>query len=516
MATSDNYSFKGAIIDMDGVITQTARLHAKAWKEMFDAFLKKRNGDRFQPLELDADYDKYMDGMPRFEGVRNFLRSRNITLPEGGPDDGPDSETVHGLGMRKNALFLKLLDKEGVTVYPDTAEMVRKWKQRGVRLAVISSSRNCKRIMASTGLADLFDARVDGETAKDANIKGKPEPDIFFKACERLGTGVNDTIVLEDSIAGVQAGKKGKFAAVIGVARQGEGEALKQSGADIVVRGLTELDRRIAQWQAGKPAEDLPDAIAEIEKIFGIFRNRRPFLFLDYDGTLTPIVPDPDDAILSGDMKEILEELSEIIHVGVISGRDRKDLVGKVQVDTLIYAGSHGFDITGPGGLQLQYEAGKKTLPALDEAEENLAGKLADVDGVKIERKKYAIAVHFRNASRDRIGEIDQVVHAEIDRQAALKIGTGKEILELKPDLDWNKGKAINWIMETLQINPQKSIPVFIGDDITDEDAFKAVSPDGVGIIVGSHGDRTAASFRLKDPGEVFVFLQRLKDRFQE
>jgi trehalose 6-phosphate phosphatase len=200
----------------------------------------------------------------------------------------------------------------------------------------------------------------------------------------------------------------------------------------------------------------------------------------------------------------------------VISGRDRKDLTSKkVEITSLIYAGSHGFDIAGPNDLKMQYEPGKNTLPVLDQAKKKLKERLRDVEGVKIERKKYAIEVHFRNSPESKIGEIDKAVYEVIDQEEKLKIGTGKKILELKPDLDWNKGRALNWIMETLELNHRKYLPVFIGDDITDEDAFDAVRRAGIGIIVGSHGHKTAASFRLEHPEEVFVFLERLSDRLR-
>lgn len=516
MSNFENPGFKAAIIDMDGVITQTAGLHAKAWKQIFDEFLKEEEGDDFQPLDIEEDYKKYIDGIPRFDGVRNFLRSRNIELPEGKPGDELGSHTVHGLGKHKNKIFLEVLDKEGVHVYRDTLDIVKKWKKEDIKLAVISSSRNCKFIIESAGLSELFDVRVDGETAKEENIKGKPEPDIFFKACELLGTEINQTIVIEDAIAGVEAGRKGKFAVVVGVARNGEEMALRDAGADIVVKELTQIEDKIKEFGAGNNAEDLPDALKEIEEVFEIVREKTPCLFLDYDGTLTPIVSNPDEARLSDKTRKILIDLSRTISIAVISGRDRKDLVSKLEVSNLIYAGSHGFDITGPNNLEMQYAPGLKTLPALDEAEKHLREKLKDFEGIKIERKKYAIAVHFRNVAEDNIKDIDKAVYEEIDQQEKLKIGVGKKILELKPDLDWNKGRALIWIMETLELNEKNYLPIVIGDDITDEDAFEAVSGKGIGIIVGSHGHKTSASYRLNSPDEVVHFLEHLKNTLKK
>lgn len=509
-------SFKAAIIDMDGVITQTARLHAKAWKKMFDEFLQKRKGNSYQPLDIEEDYKKYIDGIPRFDGVRSFLKSRNIDLPEGNPNDSPGKDTIYGLGMRKNEIFLEMLDKEGVNVYNDTLEMVKKWKKEDVKLAVISSSRNCKHILDSAGLTKLFDVRVDGETSEKENLKGKPEPDIFLKASDLLGTEVSQTIVIEDAIYGIQAAKKGKFSLVVGVARNGEEKVLKEAGADVVVKKLTELEGKIKKQEQGSLAENLPDAIEEFEEIFEIIGSKKPTLFLDYDGTLTPIVSNPEMAILSDRAKKIMKELSESINVGVISGRDRKDLKSKVGINTLIYAGSHGFDITGPSGLEMQYEPGQKTLPILDEAEENLKEKLKDLEGVQVERKKYAIAVHYRNVAENKIQDIEKAVFEELEQQEKLKKGSGKKILELKPDLDWHKGRALAWLMEELEMSANKYIPVFIGDDVTDEDAFEIIKGEGIGIIVGSHSQKTAASFRLEDSDEVTRFLEMFNSRLKK
>lgn len=252
MTNNSSFIFKAAIIDMDGVITQTAMLHAKAWKEMFDAFLKKKQGSDFQELTIEGDYKKYIDGIPRFDGVRRFLRSRNISIPEGDPEDDPDQESIYGLGMKKNKLFLELLEKEGVHVFPDSLEMIRKWKKNNIKLAVISSSRNCKYIIESAGISSLFDVRVDGETSEKENLKGKPEADIFLRAAELLKEDVKHSIVIEDAILGVEAGRKGKFGKVIGVARNGEEKELKAAGADIVIKELTELNDKLSLWETAK------------------------------------------------------------------------------------------------------------------------------------------------------------------------------------------------------------------------------------------------------------------------
>lgn len=515
MPENRNFTFKAAILDMDGVITQTAALHARVWKELFDAFLKKRTGRDFQPLDIEWDYKTYIDGKPRYDGIRSFLRSRNLKVPEGQIDDLASLDTIYGLGRKKNELFLELLEKEGVQVYQDTVEMVKKWRQQKIRLAVISSSRNCEHIMKAAGLTELFDVRIDGIMLDWENLRGKPEPDIFLKACELLGSEVDQSLVVEDAISGVQAGRKGRFGLVVGVARDGEKSSLEEAGADIVVQELTELNSELSGENSGNVAEYLRHALENIEELLQALGDRKPALFLDYDGTLTPIVSNPEDAALSQEGRDNLAELSKKITVGVISGRDRKDIESRVGVDTMIYAGSHGFDITGPNGLEMQYEQGQKALPVLDEAEDHLRKELAHVQGARVERKKYAIAVHFRNVAEDKVKEVEKAVFEELDQHKELRKGTGKMIFELKPDLEWDKGRALDWLMEELDLN-KDHLPVFIGDDITDEDVFTSIRGKGIGIIVGSHDQRTAATYRLDDTDQVFLFLDKLKQHLSK
>lgn len=263
-----------------------------------------------------------------------------------------------------------------------------------------------------------------------------------------------------------------------------------------------------------KKIKDLPDALQHIEKIFSAFAKKKPALFLDYDGTLSPIVPDPDKAFLSQENKEIIIRLSKKIPVSVLSGRDRKDLKSKIKIDSVYYAGSHGFDITGPDNLEMQHESEKEVIPSLDSAEKNLSRKLSDIPGSRVERKKFAIAVHFRNVAEKNVPYVKDIVFEELNHHESLKKGTGKKILELKPNLEWHKGKALDWLLKNLDWNPDEYYPLFIGDDITDEDGFDSIQEKGVGIIVGSHDERTSASYRLKDTCEVTTFLQKLEENY--
>ncbi|EFE65255.1 MULTISPECIES: HAD family hydrolase [Streptomyces] len=228
------------LFDLDGVVTKTAVVHAAAWKEMFDAFLRERDGADFRPFG-DADYDTYVDGRPRADGVRTFLASRGIELPEGTPGDPPDARTVHGLGNRKNELLLERIRTDGVEAYDGTLRYLGAVRARGLRTAIVSSSANCRDVLRSIGAEDLFDVRVDGVVAAERGLPGKPEPDTFLAAARDLGVEPSRAAVFEDAQAGMDAGRAGGFGYVVGVDRVGQADALYAHGADRVVTDLAEL-----------------------------------------------------------------------------------------------------------------------------------------------------------------------------------------------------------------------------------------------------------------------------------
>lgn len=258
-----------------------------------------------------------------------------------------------------------------------------------------------------------------------------------------------------------------------------------------------------------KEAENLPHALSDFDEIRDRIGGRKPLLILDYDGTLSPIVADPEKAILPEASKEALVQLSQVIPVAVISGRDRMDVEEKVDFDQLIYAGSHGLDMAGPEGLDIPEKVGDEILHSLRKAAENLKQALEDVKGCLVESKKYAIAVHYRNVEDAEVERVKDAVLQELEKHKNLKKGTGKKILELKPAIDWHKGRAVIWLLEALGLDEKTGIPIFIGDDITDEDAFASISGQGIGILVGTHGEQTAATYALEDTEEVRLFLEK-------
>lgn len=229
------------LFDLDGVLTSTAVVHAAAWRETFDDFLRRRDGPGFQPFDPVRDYDEYVDGRPRADGVRTFLASRGVRLPEGSADDPPDRETVRGLGNRKNELLLRKIRQDGVEAYPGSVRFARAARAAGLRTAVVSSSANCRDVVAAAGLAEYLEVRVDGLVAAERGLPGKPRPDTFLEAARELGVEPGQAAVFEDALAGMDAGRAGHFGYVVGVDRTGQAAALREHGADIVVTDLAEL-----------------------------------------------------------------------------------------------------------------------------------------------------------------------------------------------------------------------------------------------------------------------------------
>jgi beta-phosphoglucomutase family hydrolase len=237
-------SVRACLFDLDGVLTRTAKVHAAAWKEMFDGYLRERaarTGEEFLPFDPDADYARYVDGKPRYDGVRAFLAARGIELPEGERGDPPGTETVFGLGNRKNELVLRMIREGGVEAYAGSVRYLEAARDAGLRRAVVSSSANARDVLVAAGIEVFFEARIDGVVAEREGLKGKPAPDTFLAGARAVGVAPEEAAVFEDALAGVAAGRAGGFACVVGVDRAGQAEALREHGASIVVSDLSEL-----------------------------------------------------------------------------------------------------------------------------------------------------------------------------------------------------------------------------------------------------------------------------------
>jgi trehalose-phosphatase len=264
--------------------------------------------------------------------------------------------------------------------------------------------------------------------------------------------------------------------------------------------------------------QNVVSALENVDKIAGRLKHHKLALFLDYDGTLTPIVRRPEDATLSDEMRSLLRQLAECGTVAIVSGRDRRNAEEMVQVETLVYAGSHGFDIRGPNDLEMQPEDAKKLLPDLDEAERKMRQHLEDIDGAHVERKRFAIAVHYREVADDDVERVETAIDEVCTECPSLKKKGGKKVFELQPDVEWDKGHAVLWLAKSLGLDDAGAVIIYIGDDITDEDAFYALRhcDTGVGIRVALPDSNTDASYYLRDCDEVKQFLQVLLTMLQE
>jgi beta-phosphoglucomutase family hydrolase len=236
--------FDAVLFDLDGVLTSTAKIHSSCWKTTFDDFLRHRAAEKkeaFRPFDIATDYKRYVDGKLRYDGARSFLVSRDIALAEGTPEDPPTAETVCGLGNRKDELVKAAIEQGEVESYPGSVALVRRLLEQGIRAAVVSSSNNCEQVLRAAGIVDLFEVRVDGVVASKLGLPGKPAPDTFLEAARILGVGPARAVVVEDAIAGIQAARAGGFGLIVGVDREGNSDALRTEGADVVVTDLAEL-----------------------------------------------------------------------------------------------------------------------------------------------------------------------------------------------------------------------------------------------------------------------------------
>src|SRR5438093_4024227 len=253
----------------------------------------------------------------------------------------------------------------------------------------------------------------------------------------------------------------------------------------------------------------IPSAFEYVQEIAG--RSGRVAVFLDYDGTLTPIVSQPEDAWLSDSMQQMLRELARQAPVAILSGRDLDDVRRRVNLDGIVYAGSHGFDIAGPRGLRKQVAT--EFLPIMDAAEKELKEKLAGIHGILLERKRFSVAAHYRQANENGVNKVTRALNEAVARHGELRTIAGKKVFELQPNIDWNKGRAVFWLLETLGLEQPEVLPLYVGDDVTDEDAFRALRQRGVGIVVSELPRPTAARYALKSPAEVERFLRKIVAR---
>ncbi len=507
-------ALQAAVFDLDGVVTLTARVHAAAWKTLFDDFLRSRAnrlGERFVPFDATSDYHAFVDGRPRYEGVRVFLESRDIKLPPGAPNDPPELDTVCALGNRKNALFTALLDRDGVDVDAAAVALVYGLRAHGIPVGLASSSKNALPILERAGLGDLFQIRVDGRVSEQLGLAGKPHPDIFLLCLALLGDfDPAQSMVIEDAGSGVAAARAGGFGLVLGVDRGGNHLDLRTHGADWIVRDLRAAPLERVLTYCNGWAHRKPNALFAWDAFERRLRGRQPALFLDYDGTLTPIVRRPELAVLSDEMRQTLRTVSAVWPTHIVSGRGLEDVSRLVGLDSLYYAASHGFDIAGPAGSAVRHEVDPEIAVPLAAAVEELRAATNGVPGALVESKKFSVAVHYREVADADVPRLEHAVTRSLERHPELKRTEGKKVFELRPAREWDKGKAVTWLLQELGLDRPDVIPIYVGDDVTDEDAFGTLSERGIGIVVTDLPRPTAGRFSLQDPFEVRAFLQRL------
>jgi trehalose 6-phosphate phosphatase len=373
--------------------------------------------------------------------------------------------------------------------------LIRRLHDVGVAVAVYSADPERGDNLASAGIGDLV---VGGDPAEAAG---------------RLGVRPARSVVVVTDASAIRAAGTGGFALVVGVDRTGNRDALRDLGADAVVADLGEVSVRTGDRRMSR----LPDALEALDaRGLGA---QHPAVFFDFDGTLSDIVNDPDAATLVAGAAEALRKLGAQCPVAVLSGRDLADVTNHVELPGIWYAGSHGFELTAPDGSHHQNDAAAAAVPVLEDAAAELREQLGPIPGVVVEHKRFGVAVHYRNAARDRVGEVAAAVRAA-GRRDELRVTTGREVIELRPDIDWDKGKTLRWVMDHLRhADGGPLVPMYLGDDITDEDAFDAVREDGVPILVRhtDDGDRaTAAQFALDSPARVAEFVDRLARRLSD
>ncbi|BBX03902.1 trehalose-phosphatase [Mycolicibacterium moriokaense] len=407
-----------------------------------------------------------------------------------------------------DAVVTETAPNDGWAVSDSTVALVRKLAEAGVATAVYCPGRNSEQVLKAAGLDDLFDIHADGLVADALGLPGQPDPAVLLAATNRLETTPARTAVVEAAEAGVQAARNGGFGLVIWVDHTGLATQLRQSGADVVVENLAQITVR----RGDKRISQLPNALDSYGQLVGIVAGRQPFVCLDFDGTLAEIVAEPDAAELVEGAAKTLERLAALCPVAILSGRDLADVRERMAIPGIWYSGSHGFEIVGPDGAHRHNDAAAAAVPILESVAAELREDLGEIPGVNIEHKRYAVAVHYRNVAPEQVADVVATTRRRGQRRG-LRVTGGRKIVELRPDIDWDKGTALGWLRDQIH-QTGRVLPIFIGDDLTDEDAFDALRFNGVGIVVrhDEDGDRdraTAAQFMLNSPTEVEEFLRR-------
>ncbi|SDK76670.1 trehalose 6-phosphatase [Actinopolyspora mzabensis] len=499
---------------MDGVLTDTAPLHLAAWRRVFDEYLAARTAlpEEDRGSFTEQDYRRHVDGKRRTDGVLALLRSRGIEIPLGHAEDGPERNTAHGLGNRKDAYFRELVEANGVRVHADASRLLESLRACGMRTALVSASRNCEWVLRRAGLYEAFDVVVEGVRADELGLPGKPDPAIFLEAARLLEVAPSRCVLLEDAEVGARAGSTGGFGRVIGVDRTGHAEALLSAGADEVVSDLSEVS--LGALGGRRDVRTLPKAASNSARIVEEIGGGPLLVALDFDGTLAPIADTPEEVRLPRRSREVLRKLARSSQVAVISGRDLSDLRARVGLPELWYGGNHGFELSAPFGDVTDRSAGKASIGDLDAIETWLRSELT-TPGAVLERKRFALAVHYRDVADEDVAHLTTLVRAAVAGRETVRTTGGRRVTEIVPNVAWDKGTALNWLLERVGVGTGETgfTVLYAGDDRTDEDALRTVHAENTGIFVLSEEHRehlSWAHYVVSGPDELVDVLEHL------
>ncbi len=476
---------------LEGVFVGTADLRGEVW----DHFYRQRFPDH--PPLPGHDYVRIVADTSLTDAITDGLAGVGVPLPEGAPYGSPTAEAARGIANLLDREFADRIARGGIPVQDAAVDLARRVRGAGLRIAVYCAEPRRTAILDAIGGAETM-------------LAAEAQPRTLDEAVRRLGADPARTAVVVGGPSDLAAARRGGFALVIGVARPGDEKLLRRAGAHVVVTDVA----RIGFRSGTRPLSRIPDALTSRHQSAALLRSRHPAVFLDFDGTIADIVAQPTAATLVEGVASELARLARHCPVGIISGRDLADVRARVGVPGLWYAGSHGFELVGPDGQHYENEEASDAEPDLVRITSTLCERLGTVPGVLVEGKRFAVSVHYRNVDAERVDEVISTVRAAVAEEPRLRATSGRKIVEIRPDVDWDKGRALVWALGHVGASSDV-LPIYVGDDLTDEDAFDAIEDSGFGVVVRHTEDgdrRSAARFAVDGPAQVHELLQRIAD----
>ncbi len=498
--------YDAVIFDLYGVLKDAASIQRQSWASLFNDQLARRPAYRGENHSLftDDDYDRLLRGKPGPDGVADFLASRGIALPRGAASDTGEN-TICGLVNRQRRLYAELLDRD-VPLLAAMVTLTRKLREAGVAAVAQAPSLDGQPLSGvgavGDGLLDVFIEPAAGGLGANPGLVVLPDASHVREAASAVGVRPHRAVVVGDNPVGLAAGREAGFALVVGVDGAGERSGAE---ADVMVADLSDIAVRTGD----KRISEIPNALESYGQLAGIAIGRESVLFLNYDVVLPQTVSDPGAIAHMAKAAQALGNLAALSPVVVISGRDVADIRERVGIPEVWYAGNHGFELLEPDGSHHEHDGAAAAVPVLADAADELRDILADIPGLQLVHKRFAVAVHYPAAAAEHIDDIVATTQ-RVGKLRKLRVSTGHTLVELRPDIAWDEGTRLAWIRSHVD-KPRSLIPIYIGGDLTDEDAFDAVALGGVGIAVrhDSDGDRrTAARFVLNGPDEVGEVLE--------